>query len=161
VWVNGVDKGFQQKQGAPEDIGKQTEELSQPMDDCLAEEIARRKAEVENVRRKVEEVMHDAGDRTMTKWKAEVQERADEEERAAELKAKAEVAKCNAEAAEREAEAARVVVLEAVSGLEKAAASEIVRAACSTARRAKLSADNAREAAKMAAKKAPGRGSRL
>ena len=131
--MNGVDQSFQQKQGAPEDIGKQTEELPQPMDDCQAEEIARRKAEVENVRRNVEEAMRNATNGTIARWNAEVQERAAEGARVAEFEAQAEDAMCKAEAAEREAEAARVVVLEAVSGLEKAAASEVARAARITA----------------------------
>jgi hypothetical protein len=145
MWVNSVDQSFQQKQGVPEDIGKQTEELPQLMDDCEAEEIARRKAEVENVRRKVEEAIRKVDDNgTMWMWKAEVKKRAAEEARAAELEAKAEDAKCKAEAAEREAEAARVVVLEAVPGLEKMAASEVARAACGAARDARFMADNAR-----------------
>jgi hypothetical protein len=55
----------------------------------------------------------------------EAEKRAAEETRASKLKAKAESAECKAQAAEREAQAARVVVLEAVSGLEKAAASEV------------------------------------
>jgi len=152
--VNGVDQSFQQKQGTPEDIGKQTEELPQPMDDCQAEEIARRKAEVENVRRKVEEAMRNASNGTMKRWKAKVQERAVDEARAAELEAKAEDAKCGAEAAEHEAEAAGVVVLEAVSGLEKAAASEVARAACRTAGEARHMANDARRAAKDAARTA-------
>jgi hypothetical protein len=121
------------------------------MDDCEAEEIARRKAEVENVRRKVEEAMQKANyNGSMWKWEAEAEERAAEEARAAELEAKAEDATCKAEAAEREAEAARVVVLEAVSGLEKAAASEVVRAARKTASEAWHVVDRARAGAEAA-----------
>jgi membrane protein involved in colicin uptake len=166
VWVNGVDKSFQEKQGAPENIGEQTEEPPQPMDDCQAKEIAMRKAEVENMRRKVEEAMRNADNRTMMKWKAEAKRRAEAEARAAELKAKAEAeaedakrkaeaAEREAEAAEREAEAVNVVVLEAVSGLEKAAASEVASAASRTASKARYMADGAADAAKAAAKATP------
>ena len=152
--VNGIDQSFQQKQGAPEDIGKRTKEFPQSMNDCQAEEIARQEAEIENVQRKVEEAIRNANDGKMRKWKTEVQERAVVEARAAEFKAKAEEAKCKAEAAEREAEAARVVVLQTVSGLEKAAASEVARAACSTATSARYWANDARFKAAEAARKA-------
>ena len=121
--MNGADKSLQKIQGAPEAIDEQTEEPG----DFEAEEIARRKAEVENVRRKVERAMRTAGQGTMRQWRTEVEKRVYEKAIAAELGAKAENAKCRAEAAEREAEVARVVVLEAVSELEKAAASEIAR----------------------------------
>jgi hypothetical protein len=155
VWVYGVDKNFQQKQGAPEDIGKQTEEPPQPVDDYQAEEIARRKAEVENVRRKVEEAIRNAADNgTMQKWEAEVQKHVDAEARAAKFEAEAEKQKCKAEAAEREAEAARVVVLEAASGLEKAAASEMLHEACNRARFARDKAVRARAGAESAARQA-------
>jgi hypothetical protein len=55
--MDGVDrdKCFQEKQAGPEDVSKQTEEPPQPVDDCQAEEITRRKAEV--VRSKVEEAI--------------------------------------------------------------------------------------------------------
>ena len=154
MWVVGVDKSFQQKQGAPEDMGKQTEEPPQPMDDCQAEEIARREAEVENVRRKVEEAMRNADNQKMWGWEAEVQQRVNEEARAAELEAKAEDAKRKAEAADREAEATRVVVLEAVSGLEKVVAKEVLREALTTAYNAKNEADTASRLAATAARKA-------
>ena len=124
--MNGADKSLQKIQAAPEDIDKQTEEPG----DCQAEEIARRKAEVENARLKVEKSMGAAGQGTMSRWQAEVDKRVIEKARATQLEAKAEDAKCRAEAAEREAKAARVVVFEAVLELKKAAASEIARAAC-------------------------------
>jgi hypothetical protein len=150
VWVDGVDNIFQQKQRAPE----QTEEPPQPMDDFQTEEIARRKAEVENVRRKVEEAMHSADGRTMRKWELQVNERSSEEARAADLEAKAEDAERKAEAAEREAEAARVLVLETVSGIEKAAAGEVSRLANRTAKQARNEADSARAGAAYAAQRA-------
>ena len=152
--MNGVDKSFQQKQGAPQDTGKQTKKPPQPMDDCQAEEIARRKAEVENVRRKVGEAIRLADGRTVKRWEALVKERVNEEARVAELKATAEDEKCKAEAAEREAEAAKVVVLEAWSALEKAAASEVVREARKTASDARGRAERARVAAGGTARKA-------
>ena len=153
--MDGVDKSFQQKQGAPESIaGKQTEQPPQPMDDCQAEEIARRKDEVENVRRKVEEAMRTAGAQKRMKWKAEVDKRVAEEVKAAGLEARAKDAESKAEAAEREAEAARVVVLETELGLEKAAASEVAREACATAKSARSEADNATLWAANAARKA-------
>jgi len=102
----------------------------------------------------VEEAMRNANSQKMWKWEAEVQRRADEEARAAEFEAKAEDATCKAEAAEREAEAARVVVLEAVSGLEKVVASEVVREALTTAYNAKNEADTASRLAATAARKA-------
>jgi hypothetical protein len=154
VWVHGVDKSFQQKQGAPEDIEKQTEEPPQPVDDCQAEEIAGRKAEVESVRRKVEDAIRNATYSGRRRWEAEVQKHVDAEARAAKFEAQAEDAKCRAEAAEREAEAARVVVLEVTSGLEKAAAGEVVRAACNTASNARYEADCARIEAARAAREA-------
>ena len=155
MWVHGVDKNFQQKQGAPGDIGKQTEEPPQPVDDCQAEEIARRKAEVENVRRKVEEEIRQATNNgNLWRWEANVQKHVDAEARAARFEAEAEDAKCKAEAAEREAEAARVVVLEAASGLEKVAAGEIARLACNTATNARYVADCARTRAANAAREA-------
>ena len=150
MWVNEADKRFQKIQGAPEDIDKQTEEPG----DCEAEEIARRKAEVENVRRKVEEAIRNAGYGKMNQWQAEVKRRVDEKARAAELEVKAEDAKCRAEAAGREAEAARVVVLEAVSDLEKAAASETAHAAYKEARDARYWADRAKGEASSAASQA-------
>ena len=148
--VNVADKRFQKTQGAPEDIDKQTEEPG----DFEAEEIARRKAEVENARRKVEEAMRFPAYGKMGKWQAEVRKRVDEKARATELEVKAEDAKCRAEAAEREAEAARVVVLEAVSDLEKAAASEIARAAYKEAGDARNRAYRAKEEASSAASQA-------
>jgi hypothetical protein len=143
--VNGVDKSFQQKQGAPDDIGKQTEEPPQLMSDSQAEEVARRRAEVENMRRKVEETMRKAGKKTKSRWSAEVQKRVDEdwEARVAELEAEAEDAKCKAEVA-------KFVVLEA-SGLEKAAASDVARAACRTASEARYMVELARVEAEEAA----------
>ena len=134
-------------QQAPEDVDKQTEEPG----DFEAEEIARQKAEVENVRRKVEGLMRAAGQGTMRQWQTEVEKRAVEKTRATELGAKAENAKCMAEAAEREAKAARVVVLEAVTELEKAAASCVARAACSEAKDARYEAVKAKERASCAA----------
>jgi hypothetical protein len=155
VWVHGVDKSFQQKQGAPEDIRKQTKEPPQPVDDCEAEEIARGKAEVENVRRKVEEAIRNAADNgTMRSWEAEVRKHVDAEARAAKFEAEAEDAKCKAEAAEREAKAARVVLREATSGLEKVAAGKVVRAASSRASYARDAADCARAQAANAAREA-------
>jgi hypothetical protein len=154
VWVHGVDKSFQQKQEAPEDIGKQTKEPLQPVNGCEAEEIARQKAEVENVRRKVEETMRNAGDGTMRKWKARLQNHVDAEARAAKFEAEEKDATSKAEAAEREAKAAKVVLLEATSGLEKVAASEVVHAAWSTVRKAGYEARCAREQAVNAAREA-------
>jgi uracil phosphoribosyltransferase len=115
-----------------------TEELQQPLEDRQAKATAKRNPEVENVRRMVEAAILNADQETMMKWKAE-----------ADLKTKAEEANCKAEAAEREAEAARVVVLEAATGLEKAAANEVRRATCSAAKAAR---DEARKAARKAAK---------
>jgi hypothetical protein len=153
--VNGVDKDVQEKQGAPEDTSKQTEEPPQPVDDCQAEEIARRKAEVENVRRKVEGVIRNAVyNGAKLRLEAEVRKHADAEARAAKCEAQAEDATCRAEAAEREAVAARVVVLEAAPGLEKAAASEVARAACNTGYNARREADRARVEAARAAREA-------
>jgi hypothetical protein len=125
------------------------------VDDCQAEKIARRKAEIENVRRKVEEEIRKArGSVKMRLWEAEVQKHVDAEARAARFEAEAEDAECEAEAAEREAEAARVVVLEAASRLEKVAAGEVARAACNTSRDARYGAACARDKAAKAAIKA-------
>jgi hypothetical protein len=159
VWTNGVDKSFQEKQAAPEDFSEQREELQQPLEDCQAKAITKR-PEIENVRRMVEAAMLKADEGKLMEWKAEAEQRVAEEARAAELEAKAEDAKCKAEAAEREAEAAereakaaRVVVLEAATGLEKAAASEVKRALCSAAKVAKDKAYKARGAAATARKR--------
>lgn len=160
MWENGVDECFQQNQGA--------------LGDCQAEKIARQKAkfenarrmteeakrkevenaqrmveeakrkEIENVQHKVKELMRNADRGKMRKWEAEVEKEA----RAAELVAKAKAEKCKADAAEREVEAGRVVVLEAVSGLEKAVASEVVDDAVNTARKARLNAKRWEEEAR-------------
>jgi hypothetical protein len=76
------------------------------MDGCQAEEIAKQKAEVENVRRKVGEAIRNAAGTEMRRLEAEVQKHVDAEARAAKLEAEAEDAKCKAEAKEREADAA-------------------------------------------------------
>jgi hypothetical protein len=156
VWVNGVDKSFQRKQGAPEDIGKQIEEPLPTMDECQAEEKARQEAEIESARRKVEETMRNArftGGMT-SRWEAVVRQRVADEEKAAGLKVKAEDAKCKADAAKREAYAATVVALEAAPGLEKAAASEVARVANATSENARYRADETRREAESAARNA-------
>ena len=116
--MNGVDKSFQEKQAAPEDISGQREELQQPLVDRQAKTTTNCKPEVENVRRKVAELILNADEGKMMKWKIEAEKCAAVEAGVSALKAKAEDAKCKAEVAEREADAAEVVVLEAVSGLE-------------------------------------------
>jgi hypothetical protein len=102
----------------------------------------------------VEEAMLNADEGKMTKWKAEAEKCAAEETRASKLKAKAESAECKAQAAEREAQAARVVMLEAVSGLEKVAAREVMRATCIAASTARSQAHHANDKAAEAAGKA-------
>jgi hypothetical protein len=86
VWIHGIDKGFQEKQEAQEDIDVRTERLAQLMEDSQAEATARYEARVEAVRHMVKE---------------------------AERKAKAEDMRRRAGAAERQAEAERVAKLEA------------------------------------------------
>jgi colicin import membrane protein len=159
--VNGVDKRFQEKQAAPEDISMQREELQQPLEDCQAKTTTNCKPEVENVRRMVEAAMLNADEGKMMVWKAEAEKRAVQKARAADVEARAEDAKCKAEAAEleaeaamREAEAARVVMLEAATELERAAASEVKDTVRSTARGARDKADNAWKAAALAANRA-------
>jgi hypothetical protein len=151
--MNGVDKSFQEKQAAPGDRSGQREELQQPLEDRQVKAIAKHKPEVENVRRLVEEAMLNADGGKMMKWKAAAEKYAAGEARVSDLKAKAVDAECKAEAAERKAKAARVVV-EAVSGLEKAAASEVMRAACGAAIVARSEANKAKKAAKKAANQA-------
>jgi len=102
----------EKKQEAPENIGVQTEESAQAMEDSQAEETATCKPEDENVRRKVKEAMHKAEGKEMMQRKAEEAKREAEESRLAQLKAEAEEAQCKAEAAERKVEAARVVMLD-------------------------------------------------
>jgi hypothetical protein len=152
--MNGVDKGFQEKQAASEDISGQREELQQPLEDRQAKTTANCEPEVENVRRMVEEAMLNADVGKMTKWKAEAEKCAAEETRVSKLKAKAESAECKAQAAEREAQAARVVMLEAVSGLEKVAAREVMRATRIAASTARSQAHHANDKAAEAAGKA-------
>ena len=170
VSENGVDESFQQNRGAPENIGDcQTEKIARQKAEVenaqrkaleamqkdvenarlmsaeakrkevenarRMEEEAKRK-EVENVRRKVEDSIRKADREKMQRWEAEVEREA----RAAELVAKAKDAKCKADAAESEAAAATVVVLEAVPGLEKAVASEVVSEALSMAKKARREA---------------------
>ena len=144
--MNGVDKSFQEKRAAPEDISGQREELQQPLEDRQAKTTANCKPEVENVRRKVAELILNADEEKMTKWKTEAEKCAAVEARVSALKAKAEDAKCKVEVAELEADAAEVVVLEAVSGLEKAAAREVMRATRSAAQVARARAIKANNA---------------
>lgn len=106
------------------------------------------------MRRMVEAAMLKADEGKKMKWKAEAERHGAEEAKVSDLKTKAESAVRKAEAVEREAEAARVVVLEAVSGLEKAAANEVRRAICSTAKTARGEANKAKKAAKKAANQA-------
>jgi hypothetical protein len=149
-----IDESFQEnlKQAAPGDINGQREEVDQPSaEDHQAKATAKHKPEVENVRRMVEAAMLKADEGKKMKWKADAEKYGAEEAKVSGLKAKAEKAACKAEAAEREAEAARVVVLEAVSGLEKAAANEVRRAVCSTAKAARVEAKKAKKAATKAA----------
>jgi hypothetical protein len=148
------DKSFQEKQAAPEDISGHREELQQPSEVRQAKATAKRKPEVENMQRMVEAAMFKADEGKMMKWKADAERHAAEEAKVSDLKAKAEGAECKAEAAERNAEAAKVVMLEAVSGLEKAAANEVRRAACSAATAARGEAKKAKKAAKKAANQA-------
>ena len=84
-WINGIDKGFQEKQDAKENIDVQTEGLTQLMQDSKADVTTRYEARVEAVRHIVKE--------------------AERKAEAAEMKQKAEAADC-------EAEAARVAKLE-------------------------------------------------
>ena len=152
-----IDEIFQEnlKQVAPEDINGQREELKQPSaEDHQAKATAKCKPEVENVRRMVEAAMLKADEGTKMRWKADAEKHGAEETKASGLKAKAESAERKAEAAEREAQAARVVVREAVSGLEKQAALEVRRAICYTAKEARDEAIKARKAAMKAAHQA-------
>jgi hypothetical protein len=151
--ADGVDKNFQEIQAAPEDTSGQREELQQPLEDRQAKATAKRKAEVENVRRIVEEAILNADEGKMMKWKAEAERRAAAEEaRVSDLNAKAERANCKAEAAEREAKAARVVMLEAATELEKVVAGEVMHAASGVAKLARGEAKKAKKAAKKGAK---------
>ena len=152
--MNGVDKNFQEKQAAPEDISEQREELHQPLEDRQAKVTAKRRPEVENMRRIVEEAMLNADEGKMAKWKAEAEKSAAEEARVSDLKAKAEEAECRAVATEREAEAARIVMLEAATELEKAVASEVRRVASGAAKLARDEANKAKKAATKAANRA-------
>ena len=86
VWINGIDKGFQEKHKAQENVDLRKENLAQLMEDSQADVAERYKARVEAVRHMVKE---------------------------AERKAEAGEMKRRAEIAEREAEAARVAKLEA------------------------------------------------
>ena len=148
--MNGVDKSFQEKQAASEDISGQREELQQPLEDRQAKTTANCKPEVENVRRMVEALMLNADEGTMTKWKDKAERCAAEEARVSDLKAEAEDAKRTAEAAECEDEAARVM-FEAASGLEKVAAREVMSATHSAAYEATMWANDAHfQAAKAA-----------
>jgi hypothetical protein len=101
VWINGIDKGFQEKEEAQEDVDVRTEGLAKVMEDGQAEVMSRYEARVEAVRHMVKE---------------------------AQRTAKAEEMKHKAEAAEREAEAARVATLEADVARLRAEA-PVVRAA--------------------------------
>ena len=85
-WINEIDKGFQEKQDAQENIDVRTEGLTQLMQDSKADVTTRYEARVEAVRHMVKE---------------------------AERKAEAEEMKQKAEAVECEAEAARVAELQA------------------------------------------------
>ena len=89
VWMNGIDKGFQEKEEAKEDIEVRTEGLAQVMEDSQAEVTVRYEARVGAVRHMVKE---------------------------AERTAEAEEMKRKAEAATREAEVTRVAKLEAEVG---------------------------------------------
>jgi len=142
--MNGLNKNFQEKQAAPEDISGQREELQQSLGGRQAKATATRKPEVENVRHMMEAAMLKADEGKLMEWKAEAEKHAAEKARAAELKAVAEDAKCKAEAAEleaevaeREAEAAKVLELEAATELEKAAESEVRHAVCRAANMAR------------------------
>jgi hypothetical protein len=145
--MKGVDKFQEKEQEAPENIGVRTEEPAQPMEDGQAEEKAGCTPEVENIRRKVKEAMRKAEEKEIMERKAEKAKCEAWEARLAPFKAKAEEAKSKAEAAEREVEAARVVMLEAVTEREKAAAGEVSREACDAASWARFAVEAAERAA--------------
>jgi hypothetical protein len=100
VWIHGIDKGFQEKQEAQEDIDVRTERLAQLMEDSQAEVMARYEARVEAVRHMVKEAERKAKAEDMKRKEA-----AEHEAEAAKEKLEAEAA----EVARRQAEAARVV----------------------------------------------------
>ena len=142
MWINGVDKSFQEKQAASEDISGQREELQQPLEDRQAKTTANFKPEVENVRRMMEELMLNTDEGTMTRWKDKAERCTAKEARVSDLKAAAEDAKYKAEAAEREAEEANTM-FGAVSGLEKVVAREVLRTAQGAATSARRLANDA------------------
>ena len=150
MWINGVDKSFQEKQGAPEDISGQREELQQPLEDRQAKTTANLKPEVENVRRMMEELMLNTDEGTMTRWKDKAERCTAKEARVSALKAIAEDAEYKAEMAEREAEEANIM-FKAVSGLEKVVAREVLHTAQGAATSAKGLANDARYKAAIAA----------
>jgi hypothetical protein len=128
------------KQEAPENIGARTEEPAQPIEDSQAEETARCTPEVETIRRRVKEAMRLAEEKVLMEYNAEEARRQAREAKLAQQKVKVEKAKCKAEAADREAEAARLVILEAVTESEKAAASAVSEEASKAAKKARSAA---------------------
>ena len=101
--INRIDKSFQEKREALEDICVQTDELGQFMEDSQGQ-VTARKPSVEDMRSMVGRV---------AECKAEAAEREAEREKVAKLKTKAEEAKCTAEATWREFEVEKVRLIRA------------------------------------------------
>ena len=95
MWINVIDKGFQERQEAQEDIDERTGGLAQLMEDSRTEAMARYEARVEAVRQMVKRV-----ERVAKVEEMEHKDKVEEMER----KAKVEEMMCKAEVAEREAE---------------------------------------------------------
>ena len=101
--INRIDKSFQEKREALEDICVQTDELGQFMEDSQGQ-VTARKPSVEDMRSMVGRV---------AEGKAEAAEREAERAKVAKLKTKAEDGKCTAEATWREFEVEEVRLIRA------------------------------------------------
>ena len=162
MWI-AVDKCFQGKQEAPEEIGGQTEELEQPMADNQAEATAKFKPRVENVwQGSIFEATNEGKVKGWIAEGGEAEKRAAEEATVAKLKAQAEEAlrKMEAEAEKRAAEEATVAELKAQAGEARCKAEALEReamAARAQAKRAKMAANQAVAAAAKSAKSAKSR----